>query len=90
MPDLLDEERRKFTELLDAGFMRHIPGTFIRIRQASNHGGHTGSAHGRRMQDGASTISVYRERLKDRLEDARILTDVMGSDHCPVELDLKD
>ena len=30
------------------------------------------------------------ERLKDRLEDARILTDVMGSDHCPVELDLKD
>ena len=25
--------------------------------------------------------------LKDRLVDAKILTDVMGSDHCPVELD---
>ena len=26
------------------------------------------------------------ERLKDRLEDSRILSDVLGSDHCPVEL----
>lgn len=29
------------------------------------------------------------EALKDRLEDAKILTDVFGSDHCPVELDVK-
>ena len=29
------------------------------------------------------------ECLKDRLADAKILTDVMGSDHCPIELDLK-
>lgn len=29
------------------------------------------------------------ESLKDRLADAKILTDVMGSDHCPIELDLK-
>lgn len=28
------------------------------------------------------------QSLKERLEDARIHTDVMGSDHCPVELDL--
>ena len=28
------------------------------------------------------------ERLKDRLADAKILTDVYGSDHCPVELDV--
>ena len=29
------------------------------------------------------------ECLKDRLRDAKILTDVMGSDHCPVELDFE-
>ena len=29
------------------------------------------------------------EALKDRLEGAKIHTDVMGSDHCPVELTLK-
>ena len=26
--------------------------------------------------------------LKDKIEDAKILTDVMGSDHCPIELDI--
>lgn len=30
------------------------------------------------------------DSLKDRIEHSDILTDVMGSDHCPVLLDLKD
>ena len=29
------------------------------------------------------------ECLKDRLKDAKILTDVMGSDHCPVVLEIE-
>ena len=29
------------------------------------------------------------ERLKDRLEDAKIHTEIMGSDHCPIEITLK-
>ncbi|MCY8323161.1 exodeoxyribonuclease III, partial [Bacillus inaquosorum] len=29
---------------------------------------------------------VVSERLKDQIEDASISADVMGSDHCPVEL----
>ena len=33
---------------------------------------------------------VASEALKERLADARIHAQVMGSDHCPVELDLKD
>lgn len=32
---------------------------------------------------------IVSEVLKDRLEDAKILTEVMGSDHCPVELDMR-
>ena len=31
---------------------------------------------------------VVSEELKDRLVDAKIHTKVLGSDHCPVELDL--
>ena len=27
-------------------------------------------------------------RLKDRLQDAKIHTEIFGSDHCPVELDI--
>ena len=32
---------------------------------------------------------VTSERLNDRIADAKIHTEIMGSDHCPVELDLK-
>ncbi|MCI6537634.1 MAG: exodeoxyribonuclease III [Lachnospiraceae bacterium] len=32
---------------------------------------------------------VVSEALKDMLQDAKIHTDILGSDHCPVELDIK-
>ena len=32
---------------------------------------------------------VVSEYLKDRLADAKIHTEILGSDHCPIELDLK-
>ena len=32
---------------------------------------------------------VTSERLNDRIGDAKIHTEIMGSDHCPVELDMK-
>ena len=32
---------------------------------------------------------IVSERLTDRLSDAAILTDIYGSDHCPVELLIK-
>lgn len=32
---------------------------------------------------------ITSERLNDRLVDAKIHTDILGSDHCPVELEIK-
>ena len=32
---------------------------------------------------------ITSERLKDRLQSAAIHTEILGSDHCPVELELK-
>lgn len=32
---------------------------------------------------------IVSEALKDLLQDAKIHTDIMGSDHCPVELDIR-
>ena len=32
---------------------------------------------------------VVSEKIKDRMVDAKIHADILGSDHCPVELDLK-
>ena len=44
-----------------------------------------------RAKNGGWRIDYFcvSECLKDRLRDAKILTDVMGSDHCPVELDFE-
>lgn len=32
---------------------------------------------------------VVSDRLADKLADAKIHTEILGSDHCPVELDLR-
>ena len=64
-------------------------GISIRIRKGFIPGGLIGSVPEQRMQGGGSIIFCVSECLKDRLADAKILTDVMGSDHCPIELDLK-
>ena len=32
---------------------------------------------------------VVSEKIKDRMVDAKIHADILGSDHCPVELDIK-
>ena len=33
-------------------------------------------------------IFSYSERLNEKLIDAKIHTDILGSDHCPIELDI--
>jgi exodeoxyribonuclease-3 len=33
---------------------------------------------------------VISNRLRERMDDARIHTQILGSDHCPVELTIKD
>ena len=32
---------------------------------------------------------VVSEKIKDRMVDAKIHADILGSDHCPVELDIE-
>lgn len=83
-----DEERQKFTELLNAGFVRYIPVFLSGADSIYSWWSYRFSA---RAKNAGWRIDYFcvSESLKDRLEDAKILTDIMGSDHCPVELDLK-
>ncbi len=37
---------------------------------------------------GVSTTFVVSDRLRDNIKDAYILPEIMGSDHCPVGLDI--
>ena len=83
-----DEERQKFTELLDAGFIDTFRYFYPDAEGIYSWWSYRFSA---RAKNAGWRIDYFcvSECLKDRLADAKILTDVMGSDHCPVELDLK-
>lgn len=83
-----DEERQKFTELLDAGFID----TF-RYFYPDQEGIYSWWSYRfkAREKNAGWRIDYFcvSESLKDQLADAKILTEVYGSDHCPIELDLR-
>ena len=82
-----DEERGKFTELLQAGFTD----TF-RYRNPDLTGAYSWWSyrfHAREKNAGwRIDYFIVSERLAPRIADARIRSDVYGSDHCPVVLEL--
>ncbi len=82
-----DEERGKFGELLDAGyidtFRQFYPDT------ADIYSWWSYRFHAREKNAGwRIDYFIVSEALKDKLIDAKIHTDIFGSDHCPVELDI--
>ena len=84
-----DEERGKFQELLKAGFVDTFRYFYPDVTGAYSWWSYMYHA---RQNNAGWRIDYFlvSERMKDRLEDAKILSDILGSDHCPVELDLKD
>lgn len=83
-----DEERAKFGEVLEAGFIDTFRYFYPDAEGIYSWWSYRFSA---RAKNAGWRIDYFcvSECLKDRLQDAKILTDVMGSDHCPVQLDLK-
>ena len=82
-----DEERGKFSQLLDAGFIDtfrylHPDATGIYSWWSYRFNARKNNAGWRIDYFLTSQI------LKDKIEKAEILTEVMGSDHCPVLLEL--
>lgn len=82
-----DEEREKFTKLLDAGFtdtFRHLHPDLIgayswwsyRFKARQNNAGWR------------IDYFLVSDRIKDKIVTASILPEVMGSDHCPVMLEI--
>ena len=83
-----DEERGKFSEVLTAGFVDTFRHFYPELEGAYSWWSYRMNARARNAGWRIDYFCVS-ECLKDRLDDAKILTDVMGSDHCPVQLDLK-
>ena len=80
-----DEESGKFTDLLAAGFIDTFRYFYPDAEGIYSWWSYRFKA---REKNAGWRIDYFcvSESLKDRLESAAILTDIMGSDHCPVEL----
>ena len=83
-----DEERGKFTQLLDAGFTDSF-----RFRNPDAKGCYSWWRYrfNARKNNAGWRIDYFitSERLRERIAAVDILTQVEGSDHCPVLLELK-
>ncbi|WP_167802962.1 exodeoxyribonuclease III [Listeria monocytogenes] len=82
-----DEERAKFSAFLDAGFIDSFRYFYPDLTDAYSWWSYRMNARARNI-GWRIDYFVVSERLKDKLVDAKIHADVLGSDHCPVELEL--
>lgn len=83
-----DEERGKFTTLLEHGFVDTY--RYFYPDQEGIYSWWSYRFKAREKNAGwRIDYFVVSEALKDRLVDAKIHTEIFGSDHCPVELQIK-
>lgn len=83
-----DEERAKFGQLLECGFAD----TFRRLHpDAAEYSWWSYMGHARERNTGwRIDYFTVSERFMGRVEEAAIHQEIMGSDHCPVELVISD
>lgn len=83
-----DEERGKMTALLDAGFIDTFRYFYPDMEQIYSWWSYRFRA---REKNSGWRIDYFitSADLKEKLKDAKIHTEVLGSDHCPVELDIE-
>lgn len=82
-----DEERNKLTELLDAGFIDTF--RYMYPDKRDTYSWWSYMFHAREKNAGwRIDYFITSESLKEKIKDAKILGEITGSDHCPVELDI--
>ncbi len=82
-----DEERSKMTELLDAGFTDTFRYLYPDAVDVYSWWSYMGKARDRNV-GWRIDYFVTSKRLDDKIKGAAIHSDIFGSDHCPVELDI--
>lgn len=82
-----DEERGKFSTVLENGFIDTFRFFYPDMENIYSWWSYRFSA---RAKNAGWRIDYFivSGALKDKLKDAKIHTDIMGSDHCPVELEM--
>lgn len=82
-----DEERAKMTELLGAGFTDTFRHLYPDTTDAYSWWSYMGKARDRNV-GWRIDYFITSKSLDDQIVDAKIHPQIMGSDHCPVELDI--
>ena len=84
-----DEERGKMTQLLSSGFADTFRRLYPEVTGAYSWWSYRFNA---RKNNAGWRIDYFivSERLMERVEDSKIHPEILGSDHCPVELVLKE
>lgn len=84
-----DQEREKMTQLLSSGFVDTFRNQYPQLEGVYSWWSYR--FHAREKNAGwRIDYFLVSQRLVSRVQDAKILTDVFGSDHCPVGLLLMD
>ena len=83
-----DEERGKMTEMLGAGFIDTFRYLYPDMKDIYSWWSYRFQARDRNA-GGRIDYFIASERLAPKIKDAKIHTDIYGSDHCPVELDIE-
>lgn len=83
-----DEERGKMTALLNAGFIDTFRYMYPDKKECYSWWSYM--FHARERNAGwRIDYFITSENLKNKIKDSKIHTEVLGSDHCPVELDIE-
>ena len=87
-PGFTDDEREKMGILLDSGFVDSFRYKYPDKTEAYSWWSYRFNSRARNAGWRIDYFLVS-EKLKDKIVDASIHSDVMGSDHCPIELEIK-
>lgn len=82
-----DEEREKMTELLDAGFIDTFRYLYPDKEEAYSWWSYMGRAREKNV-GWRIDYFVVSKNINNKIKDAKIHPEIMGSDHCPIELDI--
>ena len=83
-----DEERNKMTVLLENGFVDTFRYFYPDLKDVYSWWSYMGQARAKNV-GWRIDYFIASDSLKDRLADAKIHMQVLGSDHCPVELEIR-
>ena len=87
-PGFTDEERGKFSEMLESGFVDSFRYFYPDLEGIYSWWSYRFSA---RAKNAGWRIDYFivSDRIKEQMKDAKIHNEIFGSDHCPVELEIE-